>query len=608
MTSYPISLGGQGYMLDMATYRRTAADLFSPRRSDGELSYSDLALGGGVPITSWSGGHGVVSAVQGSESAYRWGAGLDGYTAPGAVQLGLSPANVASDAGFQGTGIRCALVWNGSLWFADDGGSGDTRIYEWDGSTLTLRHTWTGKSAGATVMVAFLHRLVVANAGDGVVISTTDGASWSTLFTVSSVTGVHCLLVAQMQASGTFERLYIIADEQTVSPGTLRARVYYYDPSSGAGSLQFTVAEGKARCLANLEGTLVFCGVETTGQHRASLYTYNGTMFQRMQAIQDNAPLCSAVYRGKLYLGMAERGEIWSWDGAALEHAHTLRLDQGASGYTAPIRAMTVFDGALWVGRWDSTYKAGLERFDGEAWSFPVYGGDALLTAVRSLVVWGNTLYFSADASSSAHVIQKVAAWAYPSSARTLETSVYDAGLPDVSKSLRELTVGHAALASGESIEAQYRLEDTGAWTSLGTSSTLAATGKTFTFSAATAGKRFALRFLLDGGGSSTPKLESGVLRYVLAPGVKRVWKFEVILDGVAEMPLVTLDGTAESLTGEQLSALLWTLKDGAGPVTYVDLDGVSRAAWMTGYQERIAEQSQRRGRTMRGLVELVQA
>ncbi len=42
--------------------------------------------------------------------------------------------------------------------------------------------------------------------------------------------------------------------------------------------------------------------------------------------------------------------------------------------------------------------------------------------------------------------------------------------------------------------------------------------------------------------------------------------------------------------------------------MTYVDLDGVSRAAWMTGYQERIAEQSQRRGRTMRGLVELVQA
>src|SRR5439155_20804121 len=102
-----------------------------------------------------------------------------------------------------------------------------------------------------------------------------------------------------------------------------------------------------------------------------------------------------AVYQGKWWLPMAARGELWSWDGSTLRVERQLLLDQAADGYAAPISALAEYRGALWAGRWDATYKAGLERSDGGAavWSFPVVGGPGQATAVRALAVYGDALY-----------------------------------------------------------------------------------------------------------------------------------------------------------------------------------------------------------------------
>jgi hypothetical protein len=127
----------------------------------------------------------------------------------------------------------------------------------------------------------------------------------------------------------------------------------------------------------------------------------------------------------------------------------TLLVDQAAGGYAAPIPAMTAWDGALWIGRWD-----------GSGRSMPSHGGPSQATGVRALAVWGNALYVGLDNSASAHAVQKVGP-AYRAAA-TLETPAQDAGLPDLAKALASVTVQHAPLAAGESIEAQYRLEDSG--------------------------------------------------------------------------------------------------------------------------------------------------
>ena len=86
----------------------------------------------------------------------------------------------------------------------------------------------------------------------------------------------------------------------------------------------------------------------------------------------------------------------------------------------------------------------------------------------------------------------------------------------------------------------------------------------------------------------------------------RRQWSFDLLLEGVAELPQTLNDGTDDTRTGEGKSAELWTLKDGAGPATLVDLDGASRAVWFTGYEERV--EATRLGRSLRGRVELVEA
>jgi hypothetical protein len=408
-------------------------------------------------------------------------------------------------------------------------------------------------------------------------------------------------------------KLYVVGEEIDVSPGARRARVHRWDGSAITASPLFTLDESQCRAMAFLEGTLYLFGLETAGQARGALYGYDGTRWTRLVEIANNAAVSLAPFGGQLYLGMQGRGEVWRWDGARLERVHTLLLDAAAGGYTAPILAMTAWDGALWVGRWDATLKAGLERFDGANWSLPHYGGPSQSSAVRALAVYADQLHLGLDTTAVPHAVQRVAPASYRPTA-TLETPVQDAGLPDAVKALRSLDLAHAPLAAGESIQAQYRLEDSGPWQTLGTSDAVASTGATFTFPAGTAGTRFALRLLLAGPGSSTPALQRAVLRYLVASpaagsaAARRVWTMDLRLEGTSELPQVLRDGTPDGRSGDAKSAELWALKATPGPLTFVDLDGAARAVWLTRYEERLADASQRLGRALLGTIELVEA
>ena len=85
-------------------------------------------------------------------------------------------------------------------------------------------------------------------------------------------------------------------------------------------------------------------------------------------------------------------------------------------------------------------------------------------------------------------------------------------------------------------------------------------------------------------------------------------WDLAVVLEGTPELPLVTLDGSPESLTGAQLTSALWTAAGSAGPVALVDLDGSSYSVYVADVREEIAKISQKRGYQRLGLVKLVEA
>ena len=86
------------------------------------------------------------------------------------------------------------------------------------------------------------------------------------------------------------------------------------------------------------------------------------------------------------------------------------------------------------------------------------------------------------------------------------------------------------------------------------------------------------------------------------------LWTLGVLLEGTAELPLITLDGANEPLTGTQLTSALWSAAESTGPVTLVDLDGASYAVYVTDVREEMAQLSQRRGYQRLGIVSLVEA
>jgi hypothetical protein len=229
------------------------------------------------------------------------------------------------------------------------------------------------------------------------------------------------------------------------------------------------------------------------------------------------------------------------------------------------------------------------------------------VSSVRQIASWGGDLYVC-GVKSGASKVYKASEGTYPTTAVTLETPLFGANLQGDAKGFRSATVNHAALASGQSVELQYRLEDAGSWTSLGSSSTVGDTSKTFTFSNGVSGKLAALRVLLTATSSATPVVYSVLVRYVPLPPTKRRWTFEALFEGTAELPLITIDGAPSSQTGATIAASTWAVKTGSQPVTFTDLDGSSYATWFLDLEEVEAQRSQRRGYSTRGKVTLLEA
>jgi hypothetical protein len=289
---------------------------------------------------------------------------------------------------------------------------------------------------------------------------------------------------------------------------------------------------------------------------------------------------------------------------------HTLGDPPGAGYAGGALGATAVGRGGWWLGFGDGS-NAGVKRFDDDAWSEPV-GLAGMSGAGRPLsAAWyGGDLYvMSFQGGGGAWQLTRVRSDQYQATG-TLETGLIDARLPGITKVFRQVTINHAALISGQSVEVLYRLEDAGTWTSLGTNGTVGSTSAAFTFGAAVTGKLIAFQVVLTGpGGASQPaRFFSLEMRCRPAPGAKRVWQFDCLIEGSAQMPMITLDGSASPQTSDQLSGALWGIAGQAGPLTFVDLDGVSRGVWLLEYEEKGAKMSQRLGMQLRGSVRLLEA
>ncbi|MCC6179476.1 MAG: hypothetical protein IT305_29555 [Chloroflexi bacterium] len=601
MAGYHVTLDGQGYVLDLRRYRKGVAETFARKQASGLRSYGDLVGPEEVwRLSDWRGGEGFErdDAASGSgPGGYRQGYGLDVASDGGGARLGNGTVleNVGSYAANTVGGI-----YGGKVYFGAD----LPLVRVWDGATVgNLAAEGFGLLAGETPIsfAVFMNRLYVGVANSGRVASY-DGLTWTAAkFTLPAApAGVGVLVTFYRQAA---QYLYAVGNQGGTNFTT---RVHWWDGAS-LSSGQYDFEEPYCYAAAVLGNRLWFFTADVGGG-RGVIYSLDdagdGGNYRKHEVLSGNYFMSACTYGDAIYLGCGLDGAVYRWDGARLTLVR--RLGGRSTPYGAQVLGMAVWDGALWVSIQDGLGTVGLLRYDGVGWSRPVVGMSG--TSPRGLVAYGGELLALTQQTGSAgfHRVKKTP---YRTSGY-LETGLFDAGVPSVLKAWRSVTLGHSALVSGQSVEVQYRLEDAGAWTSLGTSATVGATRAAYAFPAGTQGYVLGLRLLLGGGAGAGASvvLRDVATRYALAPVVRREWELGVRLEGVAAVPLVTTDGSPESKTGSQLSAGLWAAKGSVQPVTYVDLDGASYSVWVADVREEVGEVSQRLGRQTLGLVRLVEA
>ena len=112
-----------------------------------------------------------------------------------------------------------------------------------------------------------------------------------------------------------------------------------------------------------------------------------------------------------------------------------------------------------------------------------------------------------------------------------LQTSYYEAQLPSIDKLYQEVAILFDALPAGCSIEVQYKTDESdSSWTSLGTADTDGDTEETFSFGAGVYAKKISLKIILSTTDSgATPTLRKTILKYVIAPDFKYIWKMNIV-------------------------------------------------------------------------------
>jgi hypothetical protein len=599
VTQYHVTLNSQGYVLDLERYQKRPRAPFVSKSAQGAVSFQDLRGPEQVlRLTDWSGGEGQVQHNAAAPSLYRAGAGLDGFTNPGGVQLGPYAAQLAATSE-DALGPMCA--YGPHLYVGSSSGT----VYRFDGVTWTALTPWGG--APTTCMEVYLNQLYAGNGANGNMVRW-DGATLTAPATAAGP--IYTMRTHYRQAA---QYLYLgVAGTGVNGIG----RIYYWDGGSISPG-QYDTEEAYPTVSFVLGGRCYFCACDFSAQ-RWSLYSVDdataGGTWRVHDRVVGGAPIAAAVLNGMVYIGDQIAGRIWSWDGSRLQIVRELAAVGAA--YGGQLRGLAAWRGALWVGIQQSgglgllRYTPSVGSLDSSgrqaAWSRPVAG----LTGsdVAGLGVFSDQLVIGGSQGGAARAYSVRPAQFQATG--QLESGLIDAGLPGTSKLLRSVTIVTSAIVSPRTVQVEYRLEDAGGWTSLGTLSSAGATTATYSFAANTTCQQVAFRITLSGtaGASASTVLYELTLRYVPRPTVTREWELAVLLEGTADLPMVTLDGAAEPLTGAQLTAALWAAAGQADPVPFVDLDGTSYQVYLEDVHEEVGKLSQRRGYQRLGMVTLVEA
>lgn len=583
---------------------------FAAKQSVGQVTNADRLRNAVKEWTTWNGGSGVALEDAAKVGQYRTGYGLDTTTVPGSAQVG--PGLIASLPSARNA-QRVFGLYNSQLYVGSSTGqvARQTATDTWTdpvGTITSSREVTAIAEAGQSVN-GVTTRMWVANRTNAQL------ASWNgTTFTNNdadfntasdALARITCLsswtppapilssaatFVVGGKLSATNQvRIGLAEDAAFSGPGEwIRDANILYSNLSDIGYPDVTAS------LAAADSQFYWCAADISGvkgqliKSTWLLATGVNRPFQGPQVtiayLADDYITALVELNGTMY-GLGAAGRLYT-----IETDHVSVVSTAVSPTTTDtLSGMTAWNNALWF-----TSRVGttllIRRYgpsdpsnpdSDKVWSDPIYGGaiDASAIAARQLTSFGGYLYAATEAAGASKVYRADKAL-NATIAVTIESSVTDCGLSGLDKSFQSVTITHAALLSGESIQILYRLNDTGAWLSIGTSNTVGATTATFLISGRI-GQTIAIQAILTAASSAaTPALYAVTLTYRPYPSPTREWSsLRVDLRSITGsfMPLkaTSADYPAglDSWTGLELRDAIWAvLQRGACQLT--DIDG----------------------------------
>lgn len=599
---YDVILDGQGYMIDLESYRGQDPSQFAPKTRVGDAGFGDLARGSSWAQSAWGGGFGFLEWDVQHQDRFADGSSID--PSYGDVRCGRPLASVlAAD-------IYAFAYYKGSLYGIT---TGDDKVYtstdgiSWSQS-VDLSTAAIGSTATSLRSIWTHAQYLLVGSGSGGQIFSFDGTTWALYLTIPNATAIRAgaqvaftnlnvaySYVSAADVDGTVPTPVATLGASTLFPvqnatlvgGTLIASYQYID------------------AILQVGGTTYVAAVSETNSVSGALFALTGTTASPtvtlVQKLPDNAISSFFVYHGDVLAGSRTGGIIWKVTESGLEQVFQLpelAMPGTPPAYTEPIRGMASNRDRLYVPFTDLVGPS-IYQFDGVGWVRFATGGSG---APRSVAAFNDALLLA-----TATAVYRAAA-TYQTGG-TLITPWFDADLASIEKPLARAVITHAPLATGQSIAVDYALDDATGWTALGTSSTVGASTATFLFPTAIKGRRIRFRFTLAlTTNTATPKLRSVVMDYRLAPDLKKEWQFQALLQGSAQYPLIRADDSDEPLTGGQLSDALWASRAKKQALAFTDIDGEARTVWFEGLTEEVDREFIRARQATRGIVRLVEA
>lgn len=272
-------------------------------------------------------------------------------------------------------------------------------------------------------------------------------------------------------------------------------------------------------------------------------------------------------YDAYLFLG-TYHGQLYVYDTSSLNPLFSFK-DQYE--YEQSIYAMKYFDDKLYVGLYPNE---GTSDTNAGVWVFErhgLYNAHTVsgVTGYRCFAVVNGTLLVGTGDNG---YVYKLSTTTY-STQGWYQSSYFDANLPSIDKLYKEVTIKHDALAANQSVVVYYRFKEDDAWTTLGTSSTLAATEKTMSFATATYSKKITLKVELNTvTTTASPKVTEVIMKYTLYPERKWMWTMRLR----AKKALQLFDRSTEARTATQIRSNLEDLMSSQSLYTFVDVDSTS--------------------------------